>query len=86
MTEPVLTYRVYSRDILLGEASSLKLQKDEIDMTAVFQIANGEGGSEANRPLKLEINRAGYVPFIRSIRLESHVLSYSAQPERLAMI
>jgi hypothetical protein len=79
MTEPVLPYRVYSRDILLGEASSLKLQKDEIDMTAVFQIANGEGGSEANRPLKLEITElasgSNKVPFIRSIRLESHVLS-----------
>ena len=33
----------------------MKLQKDEIDMTAVFQIANGEGGSEANRPLKLQL-------------------------------
>ena len=86
MTEPVLPYRVYSRDILLGEASSLKLQKDEIDMTAVFQITNGEGGSEANRPLKLEITElasgSNKVPFIRSIRLESHVLSHSAQPEQ----
>jgi hypothetical protein len=76
MTEPVLPYRVYSRDILLGEASSLKLQKDEIDMTAVFQIANGEGGSEANRPLKLEINRAVLRVVTRS---RSYVL-YGSNP------
>jgi hypothetical protein len=85
MTEPGLPYRVYSRDLLLGEASSLKLQKDEIDMTAAFQLAK-----EANRPLTLQLTElasgSNNVPFIRSIRLESHVLSYSAQPEQPAMI
>ena len=59
-------------------------------MTAVFQIANGEGGLEANRPLKLQLTElasgSNNVPFVRSIRLESHVLSHSAQPGQPAMI
>jgi hypothetical protein len=60
MTEPVLPYKVYSRDILLGEASSLKLQKDEIDMTAVFQMANAREARRGQPAAQVTINRAGF--------------------------